>query len=248
MTHPHWTLSRAVPRHALSSRSSASESGVTSSSTSSSSSRSSSSAWLSCTAVCFFSMPFADTVRILTLGSLFRSPFHSLLNNKRRCFYCVARFPNSRQQSPENTHPIASSVRALALSLTILTLFRLSGSVFSPERLQMFAVDYIGDLCEGKRWQHALGKGRFGSSGRKRLGSRTEAATPLELGSLSFHRLLYDRLSGEMRATLTPFDAVGQLDLLQFAVEPVQIPEEGSTRWHQLPRRVTDENAILLHV
>lgn len=39
-------------------------------------------------------------------------------------------------------------------------------------------------------------------------------AVPLVLGSLSFHRLLNDGLSGEVQSTLTPFDAVGQLDLL----------------------------------
>lgn len=54
--------------------------------------------------------------------------------------------------------------------------------------------------------------------------SPTEAS-PLVLGSFSFHRLLYDGLSGKVLSPLTPFNAVRQLDLLQFAIEAMQIPE-----------------------
>ena len=51
----------------------------------------------------------------------------------------------------------------------------------------------------------------------------TEPAA-LELHPLSLNGLLQDSLSRAMRPTLTTFDAVRQLDLLQFTVKAVQIP------------------------
>lgn len=54
---------------------------------------------------------------------------------------------------------------------------------------------------------------------------RTEPGS-LELLPLSLHRLLDHSLSGTVETTLTTFDPIHQVDLLQFRVEPLQVPAE----------------------
>lgn len=54
----------------------------------------------------------------------------------------------------------------------------------------------------------------------------------LILCSFSFDGLLDDILSGAMEATLPTFDPVHQLNLLEFRVKSVEVPEDTHRRKH----------------